>query len=400
MIRSRTFGLYQSGHFEGESGRATGEVVGKERKQLLDKDWWDGFVEFMENKTDTVRESGEDISYEQALNDYIENIRGFAANTKARQFLQAMVHAQVEVEYGAPLDQMSVSYAGYKLSDCFFCGANYYVPVEGGGFDKVLAPLVEPFKDKIRFNHVVNKIEYSDDQLARVTYTDASDGTKHVKTAQRVLVTVPLGVLKAKSIEFIPSLPQWKEDVIDYIGFGVLNKCILYWQDEEQASSWWPNGKEYLSLVTDQDDTSGLWTTFFNDKEIGNGGHFVLSAWIGGDDALRVEQQSDEAIVKQVLGNLRAMLGEEVPEPSKYVISRWGQDEFARGSYSFYNVGGRESVWKARYKLAKTVGKRLFWAGEASHEDYGTTYGAYYSGIDAAEKIRASGLYSPKSSVG
>lgn len=39
-----------------------------------------------------------------------------------------------------------------------------------------------------------------------------------------MLVTVPLGVLKAGSIKFSPPLPQRKLDSIQRMGFGVLNK--------------------------------------------------------------------------------------------------------------------------------------------------------------------------------
>lgn len=385
----KTFGLYQSGHFAGESERAAGEIIGKERKQLIDEVWWNGLVDFSEKKTDAVIDSGKDIPYQHILDDYIQQ-HGYAEDSKARQFLQAMIHSQIQVEYAAPLTEISASYVGHKLDDCIFCSAAYYVPVQGGGFDKVLAPLADPLQDKIQLQQIVTKIEHNDTHLARVSYIDARDGSKHTKLAEKVLVTVPLGVLKANSIDFVPSLPKWKQKAIDYVGFGVLNKCIFYWESEAQASSWWPNGKEYMSLVTEDDATSGVWTSFFNDRELGNGGHFVLSAWIGGDDAKAVEEQSDQTIVKQVLENLRGMLGDDVPEPSKFVISRWGQDEFARGCYSFVNVGGRRPVQRAREKLAATVGTRLFWAGEATTSAYGSTYGAHGSGIDAAERIMKS----------
>lgn len=42
--------------------------------------------------------------------------------------------------------------------------------------------------------------------------------------AAAVLVTASLGVLKKGSITFQPSLPQRKLDVIERMGFGVLNK--------------------------------------------------------------------------------------------------------------------------------------------------------------------------------
>ena len=67
-----------------------------------------------------------------------------------------MIHAQHQVEYAAPLDQISTSCVGTKLNDCIFCHAIYYVPVRGGGFDKVLRPLADPLKDKIQYCHEKN----------------------------------------------------------------------------------------------------------------------------------------------------------------------------------------------------------------------------------------------------
>lgn len=45
-----------------------------------------------------------------------------------------------------------------------------------------------------------------------------------VRAAAAVLVTASLGVLKKGSIAFQPPLPQRKLDVIQRMGFGVLNK--------------------------------------------------------------------------------------------------------------------------------------------------------------------------------
>lgn len=45
------------------------------------------------------------------------------------------------------------------------------------------------------------------------------------RQADAVLVTVPLGVLKRGAIAFDPPLPAAKQDVIQRLGFGVLNKA-------------------------------------------------------------------------------------------------------------------------------------------------------------------------------
>ena len=41
-----------------------------------------------------------------------------------------------------------------------------------------------------------------------------------------VIVTVPLGCLKTGDIAFKPSLPAWKLDAIEKLGFGNLNKGV------------------------------------------------------------------------------------------------------------------------------------------------------------------------------
>jgi monoamine oxidase len=46
-------------------------------------------------------------------------------------------------------------------------------------------------------------------------------------SADSVLVTVSLGVLKSKLITFEPPLPQWKQEAIDRLGFGQLNKVVM-----------------------------------------------------------------------------------------------------------------------------------------------------------------------------
>lgn len=61
--------------------------------------------------------------------------------------------------------------------------------------------------------------------------------------ADRVIVTVPLGVLKDRTIQFIPDLPKWKSDSIERLGFGVMNKvCLVYEQ------SFWDEDKDVIAI--------------------------------------------------------------------------------------------------------------------------------------------------------
>ena len=49
-------------------------------------------------------------------------------------------------------------------------------------------------------------------------------GCSSIFRADAVIVSVPLGVLKANTISFHPPLPEWKTQAITNLGFGLLNK--------------------------------------------------------------------------------------------------------------------------------------------------------------------------------
>jgi len=64
--------------------------------------------------------------------------------------------------------------------------------------------------------------------------------------------------------------------------------------------------------------------------------------------------------------------------------SAWSRDPFARGSYSYAEVGHAD----ARAVLAASVDGRLFFAGEAcSRHHFSTAHGAYRTGLDAADGV-------------
>jgi hypothetical protein len=65
--------------------------------------------------------------------------------------------------------------------------------------------------------------------------------TDEVFEGDAAIVTVPLGVLKAGIIKFVPPLPPWKAEAIRELGFGTLNKvhqvssCLFCLFHEEYA---------------------------------------------------------------------------------------------------------------------------------------------------------------------
>jgi len=113
----------------------------------------------------------------------------------------------------------------------------------------------------------------------------------------------------------------------------------------------------------------------------------LLTAWAGGDAALRVLAGGDP--VGTALASLAGMLGVErarvEAELEEGFFHDWQADPFARGAYSYGPAGALE----ARAELARPVGDTLFFAGEATAAGgwNGTVDGAIGSGRRAAREI-------------
>jgi hypothetical protein len=96
-------------------------------------------------------------------------------------------------------------------------------------------------------------------------------------------------------------------------------------------------------------------------------------------------QMTDEAAVAWALGVLGKIYGDKVVEPTRHYVTRWGQDEYSRGSYSYVATG---AVPEDMDSLAEPLRGRLFFAGEATNRMHpATVHGALLSGIHAARLV-------------
>lgn len=99
----------------------------------------------------------------------------------------------------------------------------------------------------------------------------AWDGTQSKLTSggisvycDKVIIAVPIGVLKAKGIEFSPNFPNWKTDSINSIGFGNVCKILLDFPNAD----FWDSESQYIGVVSEDVAKRGLGTYFLNLKAI------------------------------------------------------------------------------------------------------------------------------------
>jgi monoamine oxidase len=191
--------------------------------------------------------------------------------------------------------------------------------------------------------------------------------------ARKTIVTVPIGVLKSGSIKFTPSLPSATLRALDGLNMGALSKLALRFGDDRYGFQ--PH--QFLAEIGEPAQAMTFESWPFN--------HELVIAVFGGDYARNLAKQGEAAATDHVLERFIKIAGNDVRKNFKAgKLVAWSEDEFARGSYAVASPGHMNS----RDALAKPVGDRIWFAGEATAGVYSMTAGgAYISGRDAATQI-------------
>jgi len=224
------------------------------------------------------------------------------------------------------------------------------------------------------------------DPVTEIHYEDAGDrcvvicrsGT--VLRPKRVVVTVPLGVLKANMIKFSPPLPKLKQEAIGRLGFGLMNKLLIHFED-----CFWDPDCHSFGIASPSEE----FPYWLNHLPVC--GRPVLVSLYSGAFALRLQQEqwSDEKIVASACQLLRDSFGlEELPPIIDTHVTHWEKEEYIRGSYSYSHHSSFNDDVET---VARPIDNRIFFAGEhTSVDEGGYVHGALNTGVAAADQVLAS----------
>jgi len=196
--------------------------------------------------------------------------------------------------------------------------------------------------------------------------------------ARYVLVTVPLGVLKAGTIRFDPPLPSDKLAAIQRLGFG-----------DAYALQLVVRGGTMRRRLGDFGLLWGDTATSFHRPRIGLSEPVeVVTAFTVGREARRRNALDDREMVAATVAEWDAVVpdGVTLGAVDGAAVHRWTSDRWTRGAYSFFPpASGPED----RKVLAAPVAGRVFFAGEATDTtgQSATVHGAILSGERAAEEL-------------
>ncbi|KAK7382971.1 hypothetical protein VNO78_28636 [Psophocarpus tetragonolobus] len=280
------------------------------------------------------------------------------------------------LEYGCAALLKDVSLPYWNQDDVYggFGGAHCMIK---GGYSSVVESLGEGLT--VHLNHVVTNVSYGikEPGQSNKVKVSTSNGSEFIGDA--VLVTVPLGCLKAETIQFSPALPPWKYSSVQRLGFGVLNKVAL-----EFPSVFWDDAVDYFGATAEERSSRGHCFMFWNVRK--TVGAPVLIALVVGKAAIDGQNLSSFDHVNHALKVLRKLFGEDsVPDPVAYVVTDWGRDPFSYGAYSYVAVGASGEDYDI---LGRPVENCLFFAGEATCKEHPDTVGgAMMSGLREAVRI-------------
>lgn len=293
-------------------------------------------------------------------------VDGLALDDRAASLTRGMLsRSYFELDYAAPLGLQSLRWAD---EDADVVGGDRLIVGGYGGLVDALAQGLD-----VRLGEVVDRITY--DATGVVVHATSGDFA-----GSHVVVTVPIGVLRAGAIAFDPPMPAPKVDAIARLDLSNLEKIVLRFD-----TAFWTEIADDTGLVLS--DVDGEMPGFFD--LTAEAGAPTLVVLYGGAYARSVQTTlSDGELVARALANLATLLGRPVPAPKATLVTHWTTDPFARGSYSYVPVGASPDDMRL---YGEPVADRVFFAGEGTSFDVSATvHAAFLSGLSAARRLGVS----------
>ncbi|KAJ7324473.1 hypothetical protein JRQ81_017493 [Phrynocephalus forsythii] len=287
-------------------------------------------------------------------------------------------------------------YAMLPGLDCTF--PNGY----GGLTDRISASLP---KGTILFDKPVRTIRWGRACLEETTgrsfpvQVECEDG--EMLLADHVIVTVPLGFLKAHQETFFsPLLPTRKMAAIKHLGFGTNNKIFVefeqpFWEpDCEMIEVVWVDESPLAEPAADLQASWFQKIPGFIVLQPPERYGYILCGFIAGKEAEFLETLSDTEVLMALTQLFRTATGNPQLDPPKKILrSTWHSEPYTKGSYSYVAVGSSGDDIDA---LAQPLPEeprdskplQVLFAGEATHRTfYSTTHGALLSGWREADRL-------------
>ncbi|MBG6213387.1 monoamine oxidase [Cryobacterium sp. CAN_C3] len=236
---------------------------------------------------DWAADQQQDVSVERALIDSGEANLSKTPNADGlsdADWLEYEIATKLKIETGATPSQQSAWYT----TDIASADDDQIVV---GGYATLLTSDAEGLE--LLLSSVVNRVAHDDRGVSLRL------GTGESLSADRVIVTVPLGVLKNAAIEFSPALPFAHRGAIAALGMGLVDKIWLRFD-----VPFWDTAARLWTIVGEDADFP-VWVNMMPLT-----GEPVLLGMVAAENATRLSELDDEAFLAAALTALEPFLAE------------------------------------------------------------------------------------------
>ncbi len=232
-------------------------------------------------------------------------------------------------------------------------------------FAQYVVPTVAPY---IRYQTEVKALDYSSETIIIKTQNE-------VFYAEKVILTIPLGILQRGEISFMPELPDKKLSAIDKATFWGGIKVFL-----EFSKTFYPTFTEFV-IKPESSGQVAYYDAAYGQKS----NKHILGLFAVGEPSKVYTSLTGAKLKDYILAELDGIFSNQAsPNYIKHIVQNWSQEPFIKGAY----LSDYED-WKRVRTLSESVADKLYFAGEAytSGEDWGGVHTAAQAARAAVEEI-------------
>lgn len=337
---------------------------------------------FLDNTFTSLADAELDSDFLAAINFY-ENISGYTgANVSVQSAIQsAGLSSRVYEILNAWIGNAKGT-NNARISMAALAESKTLITHDAG----ILTLKSNPLQDTLasRFSNVIGDIQYST-PITSVNYGGAlielQDQSGETHSVNKLVVAVPISILKANLISFNPGLPATKTSALSQMGMDASIRVVM----DFKQNFWGDN----LSFLHGGSDCPEYFSTGVNRSAHNK----TLSMTIAGEKAEQLSPLGVNMVpvlLEELDSIFDGMASVNVRRDSEdniiSVIQDWTQEPFIKGGQSYSKPGGTNADREA---LAVPINDVLFFAGEATDTtgQFGTVSGAIESGKRAALEV-------------
>ena len=328
--------------------------------------------------------------FDEGWNELIDQLQRLEHDITIGEFLEKYFG---DAKYESLVESVKAFVQGYDAADVSKASAmalaeewrsgdvKGYRPM--GGYSQLMEFLwneIRQCKGIFKLSSVVRKIKWKPDDVE--IETDSGE----ILTARKILITVPIPILKADVIQFAPPLPK-HQHALRHLEVGEVIKFLFEFKDR-----FWERGdsKEYrqmpgLNFLFSDAIVPTWWTQKPNDIPL-------LTGWLAGP-IVQKTLQDDSSLFAEAIKSLAYLFNCHPDHLLKEIhsarIINWSADAYSRGAYAYKTLLTAAAI----QTFSDPVDNTIFFAGEGLYDgaEMGTVEAALASGRAAAEKILKAG---------